>query len=101
MNRPLNFGAWNSTVRLIGLLMPLSIAAVALLTHFGLGLNWGASILLGAILAPTDPVLASEVQVNHAEDRSELRFGLTSEGGLNDALAFPFVFFWAALAASR
>jgi NhaP-type Na+/H+ or K+/H+ antiporter len=58
-----------------------------------LGLNWGASILLGAILAPTDPVLASEVQVNHAEDRSELRFGLTSEGGLNDALAFPFVYF--------
>ena len=93
MNRPLSFGAWNSTVRLIGLLMPLSIAAVALLSHFGLGLNWGASILLGAILAPTDPVLASEVQVNHAEDRSELRFGLTSEGGLNDALAFPFVYF--------
>jgi sodium/hydrogen antiporter len=93
MNRPLNFWAWHSTVRLIGLLMPLSIAGVALISHFGLGLNWGAAILLGAILAPTDPVLASEVQLNHTDDRNELRFGLTSEGGLNDALAFPFVYF--------
>ncbi len=93
MNRPLRLGAWHSTVRLIGLLMPLSIAALALLGHFALKLDWGAAILLGAILAPTDPVLASEVQVNHAEDQNELRFGLTSEGGLNDALAFPFVYF--------
>lgn len=93
MNRPLNFVAWHSTVRLIGLLMPLSIAAIAVLVHFALGLNWGAAILLGAILAPTDPVLASEVQLNHTDDINELRFGLTSEGGLNDALAFPFVYF--------
>ncbi len=93
MNRPLTLGAWDSTLRLIGLLMPLSIAAVALLGHFALGFGWGAAILLGAILAPTDPVLASEVQINHAEDKNELRFGLTSEGGLNDALAFPFVYF--------
>lgn len=93
MNRPLNFRAWQSTVRLIGLLMPLSIAAVALVSHFWLGMNWGAAILLGAILAPTDPVLASEVQLAHTNDRNELRFGLTSEGGLNDAMAFPFVYF--------
>lgn len=93
MNRPLNPWAWHSTVRLIGLLMPLSIAAVALVGHFGLGLNWGAAILLGAILAPTDPVLASEVQLSDTDDKNELRFGLTSEGGLNDALAFPFVYF--------
>jgi sodium/hydrogen antiporter len=53
----------------------------------------GAAILLGAILAPTDPVLASEVQLSDPHDRDELRFGLTSEGGLNDALAFPFVYF--------
>jgi sodium/hydrogen antiporter len=93
MNRPLNLWAWHSTVRLIGLLMPLSIAAIALASHFLLGLNWGAAVLLGAILAPTDPVLASEVQLNDTDDRNELRFGLTSEGGLNDALAFPFVYF--------
>ncbi|HEY9669131.1 MAG TPA: sodium:proton antiporter, partial [Coleofasciculaceae cyanobacterium] len=51
------------------------------------------AILLGAILAPTDPVLASEVQLANVKDKDELRFGLTSEGGLNDALAFPFVYF--------
>lgn len=93
MNRPLNFWAWHSTVRLIGLLMPLSIAAIAVVAYFGLGLGWGAAILLGAILAPTDPVLASEVQLEDTNDQNELRFGLTSEGGLNDALAFPFVYF--------
>jgi NhaP-type Na+/H+ or K+/H+ antiporter len=93
MNRPLNPAGWNSTVRLIGLLMPLSIFAVAAIGHWLLGLSWGAAVLMGAILAPTDPVLASEVQLAHTEDRDELRFGLTSEGGLNDALAFPFVYF--------
>ncbi|HEY9824365.1 MAG TPA: sodium:proton antiporter [Stenomitos sp.] len=61
--------------------------------HLFLGLPWSSSILLGAILAPTDPVLASEIQLLDAQDRDELRFGLTSEGGLNDALAFPFVYF--------
>ncbi len=50
-------------------------------------------MLLGAILAPTDPVLASEVQLEHLKDKDELRFALTSEGGLNDSLAFPFVYF--------
>ncbi len=93
INRPLNLWAWNSTVRLIGFLMPSSIFAVAAIGHWILGIGWGAAILLGAILAPTDPVLASEVQLADIEDRDELRFGLTSEGGLNDALAFPFVYF--------
>jgi len=93
INRPLNLWAWNSTVRLIGFLMPISIFAVAAIGHWILGIGWGAAILLGGILAPTDPVLASEVQLADIEDRDELRFGLTSEGGLNDALAFPFVYF--------
>jgi sodium/hydrogen antiporter len=93
MNRPLNTWAWQSTIRLIGLLMPISIFAVAAIAHWFLNLEWGPAVLLGAILAPTDPVLASEVQLSHPEDRDELRFGLTSEGGLNDALAFPFVYF--------
>jgi sodium/hydrogen antiporter len=93
MNRPLRTWAWQSTVRLIGILMPLCILAVAVIGYGGLGMSVGAAILLGAILAPTDPVLASEVQLSHPDDRDELRFGLTSEGGLNDALAFPFVYF--------
>ncbi|PSB11907.1 sodium:proton antiporter [Pleurocapsa sp. CCALA 161] len=93
MNRPLKLWAWQSTIRLIGLLMPISIFALAAVAHYILGMGWGAAILLGAILAPTDPVLASEVQMGDLEDRDELRFSLTSEGGLNDALAFPFVYF--------
>lgn len=93
MNRHLQFWAWRSTVRLIGFLMPISIFAIAVVCHFLLNMAWGPAILLGAILAPTDPVLASEVQISHVDDKDELRFGLTSEGGLNDALAFPFVYF--------
>jgi sodium/hydrogen antiporter len=93
MNRPLKVWAWNSTVRLIGILMPITIFAIAAVAHWLIRLDWGSAILLGAILAPTDPVLASEVQLSHLDDRDELRFGLTSEGGLNDALAFPFVYF--------
>nr|WP_293333701.1 sodium:proton antiporter [Microcoleus sp. CAWBG58] len=93
MNRPLQLWAWNSTARLLGFLMPISILAVAAIAHWFVKLDWGPAILLGAILAPTDPVLASEVQLADIDDRDELRFGLTSEGGLNDALAFPFVYF--------
>lgn len=93
MNRRLNLWSWRSTVRLIGFLMPISIFAIAAVGHWLLKMEWGPAILLGAILAPTDPVLASEVQLSHVEDKDELRFGLTSEGGLNDALAFPFVYF--------
>jgi sodium/hydrogen antiporter len=93
MNRPLKLQYWNSTARLIGFLMPICIFALAAVAHGLLSLPWGAAIVLGAILAPTDPVLASEMQILHHKDRDELRFGLTSEGGLNDALAFPFVYF--------
>ncbi len=93
MNRRLNLWSWRSTVRLIGFLMPISIFAIAAVGHWLLKMEWGPAILLGAILAPTDPVLASEVQLSDIEDKDELRFGLTSEGGLNDALAFPFVYF--------
>ncbi|NEU73450.1 sodium:proton antiporter [Hassallia byssoidea VB512170] len=91
--RPLRLKAWDITTRLIVFLMPISIFALAVVGKFFLGMNWGEAILLGAILAPTDPVLASEVQLTDTNDQDELRFGLTSEGGLNDALAFPFVYF--------
>ncbi len=93
VNLPLKVWAWNSTARLIGFLMPMTIFAIAAVGHWLLGFSWGAAVLLGGILAPTDPVLASEVQVEDVDEQDELRFGLTSEGGLNDALAFPFVYF--------
>ncbi len=93
MNRALRLRSWDTTVRLIGFLMPISIFAIAAVGHWFLKMDWGPAILLGAILAPTDPVLASEVQMGDLKDKDELRFGLTSEGGLNDALAFPFVYF--------
>lgn len=90
--RPLRFKSWLITSRLIFILMPISIFAIAIVGNWFLGMSWGAAILLGAILAPTDPVLASEVQLSPLQEEDELRFGLTSEGGLNDALAFPFVY---------
>ena len=93
INRPLKPWAWQYTVRLIGLLMPICILLLAAIAHYILDMGWGAAVLLGAILAPTDPVLASDVQLAHVEDKDELRFALTSEGGLNDSLAFPFVYF--------
>ncbi|HEY9737786.1 MAG TPA: sodium:proton antiporter [Trichocoleus sp.] len=93
ISRPLRGWDWNSTIRLIVGLMPFSIVAVAAIAHFAMGLDWGDSVLLGAILAPTDPVLASDVQLSSEGERDSLRFGLTSEGGLNDAFAFPFVYF--------
>ena len=93
INRPLKLWAWQSTIRLIGILMPLSILALTAIAHYVLGMGWATAVLLGAILAPTDPVLASEVQLAHVKDKDELRFALTSEGGLNDSLAFPFVYF--------
>ncbi|MEA5594449.1 sodium:proton antiporter [Rivularia sp. UHCC 0363] len=93
ITRSLNLRAWGITFRLIGILMPISIFAIAAVGRFFLGMDWGGAILLGAILAPTDPVLASAIQLKDTNDNDELRFGLTSEGGLNDALAFPFVYF--------
>lgn len=92
--------AWRSTWRLVVIAMPLCIAGVALLGWWVMGLAPAAALLLGAALAPTDPVLAADVQVSGptaAEDepideQDEVRFALTSEGGLNDALAFPFVY---------
>ena len=88
---PLTDRGWLLPVRLATVSM---IITVALLTAVGtllLGLPLGAAILLGAILAPTDPVLASDVQVSHAHDRDRLRFTLTGEAGLNDGTAFPIV----------
>lgn len=82
---------WALPVRLALNSMVVTITLIAGVAWLFLGLPVGACILLGAILAPTDPVLASEVQLQEAGDRDRLRFALTGEGGLNDGTAFPFV----------
>lgn len=82
---------WRVPVQLATVSMLLTVAAVTALGVYALNLPLGAAVLLGAILAPTDPVLASDVQVANPGDRDRLRFGLTGEGGLNDGTAFPLV----------
>jgi sodium/hydrogen antiporter len=93
LDRPLTFRDWSTVSRLLLLAMPLTIGAVALLGGALLGLSTGAALLLGAALAPTDPVLAGDIGVGPPgdEDEHEPNFALTAEAGLNDGLAGPFV----------
>lgn len=88
---PLKDKRWRIPVQLASVSMLLTVAAVTAVGVWLLNLPVGAAVLLGAILAPTDPVLASDVQMANPSDRDRLRFGLTGEGGLNDGTAFPFV----------
>ncbi|MES3035464.1 MAG: cation:proton antiporter [Gemmatimonadota bacterium] len=90
---PLRNASWRVAVRLAGPVMLLCIAGVALTAQWLLGVPLYMALLLGAILAPTDPVLAAAVSVNDAEDHDRVRFGLSGEAGLNDGAAFPFVIF--------
>ena len=98
LRRRASWRRWGATWRLLGISMPLTIGAVALLA-WAAGAPPAAALLLGAVLAPTDPVLASDVQVagpqtgdHEVDEDDEVRFTLTSEAGLNDGLAFPFVY---------
>ena len=88
---PLKNKAWTIALRLAGPVMVLCIVGVAAIAHLLLGLPLGLALLLGAIIAPTDPVLAAEVAVHDAEDHDRVRYGLSGEAGLNDGAAFPFV----------
>ncbi|HVF78655.1 MAG TPA: cation:proton antiporter [Solirubrobacteraceae bacterium] len=101
LERALDRRMWGSVARLLGIVMPLTIAAVALFGNAVMGLSLGAAIILGAALAPTDPVLAGDVGVGPPgeEEEREPNFALTAEAGLNDGLAFPFVFLGAFVAA--
>lgn len=107
LDRAPSWRTWEVPMRLLAIAMPLSIAAVALLGWGLLALSLPAAVLLGAVLAPTDPVLAADVQVgeplgdevgDEEEREDELRFSLTAEAGLNDALAFPFTYLAIAIA---
>lgn len=91
LRAPMRDGRWRTPVRLAFVSMTLTVALLTLAGIWMLNLPLGAAILLGAVLAPTDPVLASEVQMENPHDRDRLRFSLTGEAGLNDGTAFPFV----------
>jgi sodium/hydrogen antiporter len=97
MPAPFSFARWHKPILLATVSMVLSVALVAAFAYYVLGLPLGAGVLLGAILAPTDPVLATDVQTRHPGDRDLLRFTLTSEAGMNDGSAFPFVMLGMAL----
>ncbi len=88
---PFSFRLWRAPMSLAFLSMALTVFMMAGLAYWALGLSLGGAILLGAVLAPTDPVLATDVQVRHPGDRDRLRFNLTCEAGMNDGSAFPFV----------
>lgn len=94
LDRPFQWRAWSSVTRLLALAMPLTILGVVAFGTQVAGLSLGAAIVLGAILAPTDPVLAGDVGVGPPgdEDEHEPNFSITGEAGLNDGLAFPFLF---------
>ena len=93
LERELTFSAWRHVTRLLGVAMPLTIALVAVFGSQVMGLSLGAAIVLAAILAPTDPVLAGDVGVGPPgdEEEREPNFSITGEAGLNDGLAYPFV----------
>ena len=88
---PVSLARWRTPILLATVSMTVTVGLVAVFAFYVLGLPPGAGILLGAILAPTDPVLATDVQIRHPGDRDQLRYTLTCEAGMNDGSAFPFV----------
>jgi NhaP-type Na+/H+ or K+/H+ antiporter len=88
---PFTVARWRAPILLATVSMTITVAAVTAFAYYVLGLPLGAGVLLGAILAPTDPVLATDVQIRHPGDHDQLRFTLTCEAGMNDGSAFPFV----------
>lgn len=103
LDRALDRRAWGPVGRLLCIVMPLTIAALTLFGTQVMGLSLGAAIILGAVLAPTDPVLAGDVGVGPpgGEDERDANFALTAEAGLNDGLAFPFVLLGAFVASEH
>jgi NhaP-type Na+/H+ or K+/H+ antiporter len=93
IDRRFSFRGWGTTWRLLLITMPMSIIAIAVIGTTLLGLGAVAALLLAASLAPTDPVLAADIQVAGPQEGGEdtVRFALTSEAGLNDSFAFPIV----------
>ncbi len=88
---PVTLSRWRTPILLAFVSMSITVGIAAAFAHYVLHLPLGVAILLGAIVAPTDPVLATDVQIRHPSDRDRLRFHLTCEAGMNDGSAFPFV----------
>ena len=97
-----SFTRWRPTIQLLVIAMPLTILAVAVLGSVLGGMTIAGAIMLGAVLSPTDPVLAGDVQVGppHEGNEHPVRLTLTTEAGLNDGLAFPFVYLGLLVAAN-
>lgn len=97
IDRKFSFSAWKTPLRLVFVAMIICIAVTAIYGKFFLGFDLASAILLAAVLAPTDPVLAADVQVGPPNDGpvSETKFALTAEAGMNDGMAFPFT--WLAI----
>jgi NhaP-type Na+/H+ or K+/H+ antiporter len=93
IDRKFSLWRWRAPLQLVMVLMIITIAVFAVVAWKLGGLVPASALLLAATLAPTDPVLAGDVQVgNPGEGREDnVRFALTGEAGLNDGLAFPFV----------
>jgi NhaP-type Na+/H+ or K+/H+ antiporter len=92
IKEPFSWKTWRYASRLLLFTMPLTIALVALFGWGFLGFAPATAMLLGAVIAPTDPVLASDIQTTPPleDDSYSARLALTTEAGLNDGLAFPF-----------
>lgn len=97
IDQPFSFRNWRVPFRLVLITMILCIGLVTVMGWWVFDFDWASALLLGAVLAPTDPVLASDVQVGppHEEEVDNVKFSLTAEAGLNDGTAFPFV--WLAI----
>jgi NhaP-type Na+/H+ or K+/H+ antiporter len=102
IDRLSDFSRWWPTVRLLAIAMPLTILAVAAFGWWLGAMTLGGGLLLGAVLSPTDPVLAGDLQVGRPNEGREhiVRRTLTGEAGLNDGLAFPFVYLAMAIAST-
>ncbi|MGB3180448.1 MAG: cation:proton antiporter [Cyclobacteriaceae bacterium] len=96
IDRPFSLKIWQAPFRLVSITMLLSIAAVAAIGMFVFQWDIASSMLLAAVLAPTDPVLAADVQVDgpNKGEQDDIRFALTGEAGMNDGMAFT----WLAIA---
>jgi NhaP-type Na+/H+ or K+/H+ antiporter len=88
---PFSFRRWRAPLLLATLAMTLTVGIVTAFGIYMLSLPLGAAVLLGAILAPTDPVLAGDIHLSLPEEHRRLRFALACEAGMNDGSAFPFV----------
>jgi len=94
IKEPFKWKTWRNAFRLLVIAMPVTIVAAAFLGWWIIGLAPATAILFGALISPTDPVLASELQTSEPgeEDTSQSKLGLTAEAGVNDGLAFPFTY---------